>query len=148
MSKKKSNGTPLTDTGKHRRDAATKNRVNISYLLVIVSMFLIAVSSSVVLEVLRPEKDNSALIIQIFGFLSIATPSVLGFIEARKGTAEAIKSTEKAEESKQAAKETYVLFNGHMTELMKFAKQASFAEGEKKGKKDADARTDQLAEAK
>lgn len=141
MAKKKSNGTPLTDTGQHRRDEAIKNRVNLSYLIVIVSMFAIAVSSSVVLEVYRPEKDNSALIIQIFGFLAIATPSVLGFMESRKGTA-------KAEESKQAAQDTYVLFNGHMTELMKFAKQASFAEGEKQGKKDADARTDQLAEVK
>lgn len=101
----------------------TKKASNIPYLVVVVLMFLISVTGAVTIEYLRPDKDNSALLIQIFGFATMITPVIMTFMQTR---------------------ETHKMVNSDLAKWIDTAIQRAFIEGEKKGMEKANARTDKL----
>lgn len=105
----------------------TKKSSNAPYLWVVVSVFFIAVVGAISLEYLRPDKDNSALLIQIFGLAVLIIPVVMTFIQSR---------------------ETHRAVNSDLARWIDDAVQRAFAEGEKSGSIQANKRTDMLEEQK
>lgn len=104
------------------------------YLFAIVIVAIVAVSAVVSVFALRPDQDNTGLVVLILGFVSTILVGLLSALNAS--------------DAKSIAKETHDSVNGRMEELLETVKRLSEAEGLAKGREEgiaaADKRTDEL----
>lgn len=100
-------------------------------LIAIVALTAIGMASVVLVFWLRPDKDNTALIVNILGFIAPTTMALLAYLKAQ---------------------ETHLSVNSRLDEMMRNASRVARAEGLEEGRiagRDvADARTDQIAAEK
>lgn len=96
---------------------------NVPYFLIVGGMAVVGVVAVVLVSVLRPEQDNSALITTIVGLLLPTTASILAFLKAQ---------------------ETHLSVNSRLDSFIVAAKAQAKAEGVKEGGRAANERTDKL----
>lgn len=82
------------------------------YVVTIFGLCLLGISSILAIVVLRPEGDNTTIIIAIVGFLAPTVAAIVALM----------------------VKDVHVLINSRMTELLVATAQASRAEGKVEGK--------------
>jgi hypothetical protein len=122
--------------------AGLKAFTNTSYIIAVVSMIAIGFVTVILLALLRPTQDLGIIIVAVFGVLTPTTLSLLSFI--------------KAQETNMQAQETHILVNSRMSTFMEtlersaqdksvIAKAEGVVEGVAQGTKDANQRTDELA---
>ena len=113
-----------------RRQSIVPLPSNTQYVVAVVAMMLIGVVAVVAIVLGRPEKDNTAVIATIVGFLAPTTLSLLAFMKSQ---------------------ETHLSVNSRLDAFMANARMAAHAqgvtEGRAQGRQSADARTDDLAAA-
>jgi hypothetical protein len=100
---------------------------NLPYIVTVALMAMFAVASVVAVTLIRPTQDNSSLITTILGFIATTTASLLAFMKSQ---------------------ETHLSVNSRLDAFMRNAEMAAhiqgLAEGQVKGRQDANARTDAL----
>jgi len=88
----------------------------VQFVWAVIILSILGVASVIVLTIVQPEKDNSAVINLILGLL---VPSVVALLAA-------------------AVRENHLAMNSRMTEMLKLQQKASLAEGELVGRAKAD----------
>lgn len=97
---------------------------NKPYITAVVSMMLIGVAGTVLISIFRPEQDLIVVITAIFGLLTPTTLSLLSFMKSQ---------------------ETHLSVNSRLDQFIKNADAIARAEGEIKGARTANERTDALS---
>lgn len=112
-----------TDTQKFRAMYAKMEKKAPSPFAAIVAVLLIGVTGVVIISVLRPDLDPLAVSAVIFGFLTPTTLSLMSYLKAQ---------------------ETHLAVNSRLDEFIKNAAAAALAAGQEAGRKESEARTDEL----
>lgn len=103
---------------------------NNPYLITVLIAFVIGVSGTALFLYIRPESDFVIVSGVVFGVAGMLTTNILTLM--------------KSNESVKQTKETHVLFNSRMDELLKKATALARAEGVQEGEDKANQRTDAL----
>jgi len=103
---------------------------NTPYLITILSAFMIGIVGTALFLYLRPESDFIIVSGVVFGIVGMLTTNVLTFMKTNEGT--------------KQSRETHILFNSRMDELMRKATALAHAEGVQEGQDNANLRTDAL----
>lgn len=115
---------PLTETQKFKAMYAKMEKKAPNPFVAIVAVLLIGVAGVVVISVLRPDLDPLAVSAVIFGFLTPSTLSLMSYLKAQ---------------------ETHLAVNSRLEEFIRNATKAAQAVGQEAGRKESEARTDELA---
>lgn len=115
---------PLTETQKIRAAYAKIEKKSPSPFAAIVAVLLIGVVGVVLVTVFRPDLDPLAISAVIFGFLTPTTLSLMSYLKAQ---------------------ETHLAVNSRLDQLIINASKAAEAVGKEVGRKESEARTDDLA---
>jgi hypothetical protein len=97
---------------------------NKPYITAVVIMAFAAIAGVVTVQVLRPELDNTNIIIEIFGFATAITTGIISTMKSQ---------------------ETHVAVNHRLDEWMEKSEALALARGIEEGAVQANARTDMLA---
>lgn len=113
-----------TETQKFRAMYAKVEKKTPSPFAAIVAVLLIGVSGVVLITILRPDLDPLAVSAVIFGFLTPTTLSLMSYLKAQ---------------------ETHLAVNSRLDQFISSASKAAEAVGKEAGRKESEARTDDLA---
>lgn len=116
--------TEPSETQKFRAMYAKVEKKAPNPFVAIVAVLLIGVVGVVLVTVLRPDLDPLAISAVIFGFLTPTTLSLMSYLKAQ---------------------ETHLAVNSRLDDLIDNAKKAAEAVGKEAGRKESEARTDDLA---
>lgn len=116
--------TEPSETQKFRAMYAKVEKKAPNPFVAIVAVLLIGVAGVVLVTVLRPDLDPLAISAVIFGFLTPTTLSLMSYLKAQ---------------------ETHLAVNSRLDDLIENAKKAAEAVGKEVGRKESEARTDDLA---
>lgn len=104
---------------------------NAPYLVTVIVMMVIGVAGVTTIVTLRADFDILIVAGVVFAFLTPTTTSILSFM--------------KAQETNRQARDTHLAVNSRLDAFMKSAGEAEFAKGEKVGRRESEARADNLA---
>lgn len=112
-----------TETQKFRAMYAKVEKKSTSPFAAIVSVLLIGVAGVVLVTILRPDLDPLAISAVIFGFLTPTTLSLMSYLKSQ---------------------ETHLAVNSRLDEFIRNASAAAKAVGQEAGRKESEARADEL----